>query len=299
MGVRGMRVRHNQMASGAYSADIVSLPLPGMRVSLTSYGSTITSQGTPPPGAYAVALPVSDPAGVFLSYQPFRQDAAGLARPGEEFRLLRPAQFACAMAFPLAGEMDRAADAVLGGPFSQLARGGPLLAVRNDALGACARRIAQLCTGWTKITTLLPHAAAVRAAAELLGREIMDALLGMVRPPDTSVGWSARHRITRAAWEFVEGSDEIVTVADLCLGLSVPVRTLNDAFRSCLGISPKRFIMGMRLNKVRRLLARPGNDTTVTAAAVRYGFFHFGYFARHYHALFGERPSVTLRRARS
>jgi AraC family ethanolamine operon transcriptional activator len=299
MRVRGMNVRHNLMAPGAYAADIISVPLPSIRISLTSYGSTITSQGTPPPGTYAVALPFSAPSGVFLGHQPLQSGTAGLVRPGEEFRLLRPAQFACAMAFPSAGEMDRVADAVLGASFSQLARGGPLLAARHDALRDCTRRIIQLCTGWTTMTAHLPDSAAVRAGAARLGREVMDALLAMVRAPDSIVGWSARQRIARLAWELVEASDDIVTVSDICLRLAVPMRTLNDAFRSCLGISPRRFVMGMRLNRVRRSLSRPGDDTTVTAAAVHHGFFHFGHFAAHYHTLFGERPSETLRRARS
>jgi AraC family ethanolamine operon transcriptional activator len=294
-----MRVRHDQMAPGAYWADIRSVPLPGMRISLTFYGSTIASQGTPPPRSYAVALPVSAPTGLFLDHQPFRSGAAGLIGPGEEFHLLRPAQFECVMAFPAAGEMDRLSDAVFGRSFSQVTRGGPLLAVKCDALRACTRRITQLCTGWTQLTTLFPDAAAVRAGAQQLAREVMDALLRMVRAPDLIVGWSARQRIARAAWESIEEHDEILTVSDLCLRLSVPLRTLNDAFRSCLGISPSRFIQGMRLNRVRRLLSRPSDDTTVTAAAVRYGFFHFGHFAAQYHRLFGERPSATLRRARS
>src|SRR5262249_4631470 len=85
------------------------------------------------------------------------------------------------------------------------------------------------------------------------------------------------------------------TVSDLCLRLAVPIRTLDDAFRSCLGVTPRRFILGMRLNKVRRLLKRPSDDTTVTAAATHHGFFHFGHFAGHYYRLFGELPSDTLR----
>ncbi len=55
----------------------------------------------------------------------------------------------------------------------------------------------------------------------------------------------------------------------------------------------------MRLNKAHRMLLRPTDETTVTDAATQFGFYHFGHFARVYARLFGERPSETLRRAKS
>jgi len=295
----GMRVRHNQMSPGPYSAAVVTVPVPDVRISLTSYGSVIASQGSPPAGTYALALPVSPAAGAFLDHHPLRPGTIGLVRPGREFHLLRPARFECVMVFPAADAMDRLSDAALGRPLPQLLGGGPLAAVGDDALATTARHIAQLCTGWTQVEKQFPDDAAVHEGAVRLGHQIIDALLGMVRAPEPVIGWSARQRVVRAAWELVEDSDDIVTVCGLCLRLGVPIRTLDDAFRACLGMAPKRFILGMRLNKVRRLLTRPDDATSVTGAATQLGFFHFGHFARHYVGLFGERPSLTLRRARS
>ena len=91
----------------------------------------------------------------------------------------------------------------------------------------------------------------------------------------------------------------VVRVGQLCLALGVPIRTLDDAFRVGMGLSPKRFILGVRLNKVRRQLSQPDDETAVTSAATAQGFFHFGHFAGHYRRLFGETPSLTLSRARS
>ena len=90
----------------------------------------------------------------------------------------------------------------------------------------------------------------------------------------------------------------VVTVGQLCLALGVPIRTLDDAFRTGVGLSPKRVILGVRLNKVRQELSQPDETTTVTAAATRQQFFHFGHFSSRYRWLFGEPPSQTLHRAR-
>jgi len=89
-----------------------------------------------------------------------------------------------------------------------------------------------------------------------------------------------------------------VPVADLCRIVGVSERGLRNAFRELRGLSPKRYVMCERLHEVRRELgAAVGRQTTVTSIATRYGFFELGRFAGAYKEMFGEPPSVTLRRA--
>ena len=54
----------------------------------------------------------------------------------------------------------------------------------------------------------------------------------------------------------------------------------------------------MRLAHARRELERARADATVTDVALASGFTQFGRFASHYRAVFGEAPSMTLRRSR-
>jgi AraC family ethanolamine operon transcriptional activator len=101
------------------------------------------------------------------------------------------------------------------------------------------------------------------------------------------------------AWKMIEDDAAgVFTVGQLRLALGVPIRTLDEAFQNGMGMGPKRFILRVRLNKVRRQLSQPDETTTVTAAATRQHFFHFGHFSSHYRWLFGETPSQTLHRAR-
>jgi AraC family ethanolamine operon transcriptional activator len=53
------------------------------------------------------------------------------------------------------------------------------------------------------------------------------------------------------------------------------------------------YIKNKRLNAARRELLKGG--TTVTDAALEFGFTHFSHFAQSYARLFGELPSRTLR----
>ncbi|WP_307840422.1 AraC family transcriptional regulator [Streptomyces sp. G44] len=76
----------------------------------------------------------------------------------------------------------------------------------------------------------------------------------------------------------------------------VGLRTLQEAFRKNLGMSPMAYVQEVRLQRVRQHLrvADPGT-VTVTEVAYQWGFAHLGRFARRYRARFGEPPSQTLR----
>ena len=99
-----------------------------------------------------------------------------------------------------------------------------------------------------------------------------------------------------AAW-LRENLTEPVTIRDLCAALHTSERTLHLAFRAHVGTTPKAFVKAQRLQAARHDLLHPGPHTRVTDVALRWCFLHFGWFAHDYHALFGETPSRTLRRA--
>jgi AraC-like DNA-binding protein len=89
--------------------------------------------------------------------------------------------------------------------------------------------------------------------------------------------------------------DEATTVQELCRTTGASKRTLEYAFRSHLGITPKRFINSIRLNGARALL-RSRHPMKIADAANAWGFWHMGQFAKDYRTLFGELPSQTRAR---
>jgi AraC family ethanolamine operon transcriptional activator len=63
-------------------------------------------------------------------------------------------------------------------------------------------------------------------------------------------------------------------------------------------MSPKQYLLTVRLHGVRRALSDAGfRATTVTDVATDHGFFELGRFAASYREAFGEAPSETLRAA--
>jgi AraC family ethanolamine operon transcriptional activator len=200
---------------------------------------------------------------------------------------------------PDAALIDRLSDAMYGSSFARLCQASAIVRTSDGAVGACARHFAQIVDTAADDEAPLRQWITAAGGAESFVRECIDEVLGIVCVPAPARGWSSRRTVVDRAWDIVEDNDDgLITVTGLCELLGVPIRTLDDAFHACIGITPKRFILSLRLNKARRALARAHEATSITETATRFGFFHFGHFARQYCRLFGELPSETLHRAR-
>jgi AraC-like DNA-binding protein len=99
--------------------------------------------------------------------------------------------------------------------------------------------------------------------------------------------------------EFLEmRREQPVYLIDICKAVGVSERTLRAACQEQFGLSPTRYLWLRRMYLARRRLAEgPARTTSVTEVAMANGFWELGRFATEYRALFGETPSMTLRRA--
>jgi adenylate cyclase len=89
-----------------------------------------------------------------------------------------------------------------------------------------------------------------------------------------------------------------MSIADLVAHCGVPERTLRKHFRTFIAVSPLKCWRQLRLAAARACLLEGSTNTSITEAAVRFGFSHFGRFAQDYRYHFGETPSATLQRIR-
>jgi AraC-like DNA-binding protein len=109
----------------------------------------------------------------------------------------------------------------------------------------------------------------------------------------------SRPQIVRRIEEFMrDHAGEAIYMAQLCRAAGVSERSLRNACHTVCGTSPKRFLVRRRMEEVRHALASAHpRGSTVTRIATDHGFFELGRFAASYSAIFGERPSQTLRSA--
>ncbi|MFC7306225.1 AraC family transcriptional regulator [Streptomyces monticola] len=125
-------------------------------------------------------------------------------------------------------------------------------------------------------------------AADHQYREALDA------PPPTM-----RPAAVKRVMDVVrENPAEPYDAARLAEIAQVGLRTLQEAFRRHVGLSPMAYVQEVRLQQVRLQLrvAAPGT-VRVSDVAYQWGFAHLGRFAQRYRARFGESPSQTLRAA--
>ena len=155
-----------------------------------------------------------------------------------------------------------------------------------------------------KLQTLLKDAKSVRVPMRAysgflnddLPREILTVLLdGVSRSPVISDEY--KYRVLRRALEVINDPERMpIKVNDLCAIAECSPATLRRVFVSEIGISPKTYLRNRCLSAVRDALARSPENGSITEIANEWGFWHMGQFAKDYRAMFGELPSITLKR---
>jgi len=104
-------------------------------------------------------------------------------------------------------------------------------------------------------------------------------------------------------WEKLEKYMEthinkLFKVSELSQAVSVSESTLNRLFQAKFGVSPKSYIIKLRLNAAYQDLNQSSQDKIkIYKIANKWGFWHMGQFAADYRKLFGELPMETLNKS--
>jgi AraC-like DNA-binding protein len=133
-----------------------------------------------------------------------------------------------------------------------------------------------------------------------LEQEMLHAIINCVSANEAEHN-QKRHRHTAIMARFEETLsqriDQKLNMPALCAEIGVPERTLRQCCAKFLGVSPTRYLLLRRLNKVRSALRRADPSiATVAEVARNYQFQELGRFAVRYRIAFGESPSATLHR---
>lgn len=136
---------------------------------------------------------------------------------------------------------------------------------------------------------------------DAISRDISESIIyGIVaivnRNQTTVVRINARSKLIKKALRAIRDMD----AKDLCISnllkyLNVSLRALQLGFDQVLGISPKKYLVIERLNRIRVRLLSKREKETIASIARAHGVVHLGNFSRSYFELFGEYPSQTFR----
>jgi AraC-like DNA-binding protein len=190
-----------------------------------------------------------------------------------------------------------AAEAITGRPVlrpsvTQLVRPEPETLRR---LSAMHRVTAELARTDPALLTSPP----VAHAFETQLTELMVRSIGEGEPVRVMAATLRQRTIIARFEEFLEiRREQPVYLIDICKAVGVSERTLRAACQEQFGLSPTRYLWLRRMYLARRrLAATQARPASVTEVAMANGFWELGRFATEYRSLFGETPSMTLRRA--
>jgi AraC family transcriptional regulator len=88
-----------------------------------------------------------------------------------------------------------------------------------------------------------------------------------------------------------------LTVAELAGQVGITPRHFDRRFRAAIGVTPKQFLIDVRLRVARDLLA--STDRTVTEIALDVGFQQASHFIRTFHRAVGLPPAAYRRQLRA
>ena len=298
--LRGWNQEYLQLSPGAFCGTVQQLQLDGVGLFIEDLQRAVHQTGCVRPDVVALGVPV-----VLQGDSTFCGhvgDASAMhvfsGRDGFEFRSpQRHIMLGIEVDLPLfeSHVIDRAqgdASAFAGRAHLQAGDLGVILVLRQFLLdlftsAACEPALLEADLHRLRMRDeLLDHLAAAVASA---GDESCNATRTQPFPAPQSA-------LVDRARQLVAGRlDDPPTVGEICTQLGVSRRTLQSCFQATWGMGPLAWLNTLRLNAVRRQLK---TAESVTEAATRFGFWHFGHFARDYRELFGETPSQTLRRRR-
>jgi len=283
-----------QLGRGSPCAKLTFVHTPSLELAVVSRAPGVLFQGAPPPGMAVLAVNLRGHA-LHVQRRTWERDLLGVVPRGGEFEIISTTPHTL---FGLCVDQDRldeAARAHWEQPFP--ARNvGPGLRIRDET---SRRRLVSTWARWLNHALHRPEMLTDPVRVARMEQEVIGAVLENVLPALPTAPLRPCRNVALRAEAFLRRSlDEPVRIEDVCAAVHASRPALHRSFRAALGTSPMAYLKSLRLSAARKDLERARRDTTVAEVAMRWGFFRLGCFSADYRAMFGEKPSETLGRAR-
>ncbi|MFF0814634.1 AraC family transcriptional regulator [Rhodococcus sp. NPDC003318] len=267
-----------------------ALPLGALRLTRIGWGAEVAVR-TEHPGAYAVNIPLSGriesvSGGHDVVSLPGQ---ASVFRPDTTAAITRWTEGCEIVGVKLDRDyLHRELDRVLGRPDRRLPAQVDLSTAEGASWMALLRSVVEQVregeTLWQQ-----------PVVAEQLSGALASAFVLAVMPEES--GAAVRPRIVKRVIDRIhEDPAQAWTAADMAEVAGVSVRRLQEGFRVYVGMSPRDYVLDVRLGRIHaELIGGVPSETSVTDVAMRWGITHTGRFAASYRRKYGVAPSATLR----
>ncbi len=286
-----------QLSRGAFAGAVDAVSVDGAYVFLESANRALLQRGCLALGAFAVAVPIRLGGAARFCGTTCSLDQAYVYSGRDGFEFCSPADHQVA-GIALAPDLVAAVAGARGHPLLPDAAAAQAHVRSADplALNTLRQLVVGLIDAFSSNPVLVTNRHARAALKDAIIANVCDLLEEPGQVVTPRIHLRGRWAMVARARELIEANPhEPITVAELCSRLDVSRRTLQYCFQDVLGMRPIAYLRAMRLNRARQALQ---SASSVTDAALDWGFWHLGQFAADYRQMFGERPSETLQNAR-
>jgi AraC-like DNA-binding protein len=162
-------------------------------------------------------------------------------------------------------------------------------------------RLMRLHVQAAQLARTAPDTFASQQASRALDQALVHAMIMCLTesmPFEMNVGTHRYSAIMGRLEEFLTANlDQPLYLAEICAATGASDHTLRSCCQEYLGMSAIHYLWLRRMHMTHQALVLANSaTTTVTEIATNCGFWELGRFSVEYRALFGEAPSVSLRR---
>lgn len=286
-----------QLDRGNFETEITQVGVGDVLLAQASFNRFIDQKGSSPPGLWTFAILTNESSPIIWRGRQVSKKSVMIYAPGSEIDAQsRPAFDVYTLSYP-ESLLDELAQMFEITSFRKLIESSDLITAKASKLSKCRERTKDILSVIKEQPLKLNSKAMLDEMRFSLSHQLISTLV-FSRPEYHKPSYRKRNRALRRAKAYLrEHGEEPVTVRDLCGVTEVSERTLRYAFLEKFGVSPKSYLLAMRLNGVRRQLCHADpSSIKIADVANHWGFWHMGQFAADYRRLFGELPSETLKR---
>ena len=291
----GWSVRYHPLNSTKWRTRMLLAGTPSLQLGFVRHAVGYSSQGENPAGTLSIVVPIDEKRPMVHRGHDIGPMQMGLIRSGEGYECVSRFGAEFVIASVARESLERHAADLWHTPDEWRDLPDRLQFVdsahRSGFLDACRRILGEV--------SEKPGVFQDPRPAALLEERFLEALFRNTHEASASVSGRSRYSLARQAYRYLlDRDDEVPSIREICAVTGASYATLERGFRETYGMTPKAMMTAMRLSGARRTLLHSDPSTTVTDAALRWGFVELGRFSVLYRHRYGEAPSETLRRTR-
>ena len=296
----GWTQNYTQLGKGGFYGTLSNLTLGPLQVFQEGIHNSVDQHGQPKPNSIVIGVPSSINGEGFWCGDKLEVDTVFFLSPNTELKFRTPLR---SEIYAIALDIDflrQYSECIEKTDIDRLTHLNGV--VRPNSISTCRslkNTLHQVFNGLKQN----PASLNVDEIRQTLLNDIMDSLAlclgGVKEPPHHRTGQTVHRNIVENATNYIlSNRHQPPTVMDISQELRISRRTLHYSFQKVLGVSPAAYLRYIRLHGARHeLLSNCQEKCLISDVAAHWGFWHLGMFSHYYKALFGETPSVTLRRA--